>query len=122
MNVPKPENSCPVPARLDRISLLAAVPDDGERLQLERILNHCNWVVHRAGTLAEALNRLARREAPVLICGTRLPDGDWRELLAGVQRFPNPPRFILISDHNLPVWAELLSQGGHDVLEKPLAA
>ena len=91
MNVSKPENSCPVPARLDRISLLAVVPDDGERLQLERILNHCNWVVHRAGTLAEALNHLAMRETPVLICGTRLPDGAWRDLLAGVQRFPNPP-------------------------------
>ncbi|MBM3774286.1 MAG: response regulator [Acidobacteria bacterium] len=116
---------CPapaVPAPPDRIPLLAVVSSDGEYGTLESMLTHSNWMVRRALDGREALACLDQSDIPVILCDSDVPEGDWRDLLEASQRLRDPPCFILLSPHNLALWAELLNLGGHDLLEQPLNA
>jgi len=79
-----------------------------------------NWTLHIACDAAEAGQILRRTLIPVLLCESKLPDGNWKDLLAAVSGMRNPPLLIVMSrsaDESL--WAEVLNLGGYDVLAKP---
>jgi DNA-binding NtrC family response regulator len=105
---------------LDRIGLLAVVGDDREYEEIENVLCHCNWNVLRVRNCKEALSWLQAFEAPVVLCSAQMPDGCWRKLLSGLKQLPDPPRLILISELDMPLWAEFVSLGGFDILARPL--
>jgi len=57
------------------------------------------------------------REIPVVICQHSLPDGDWKLLLAGLDRIDVRPSLIVssrLADDRL--WAEVLNLGAFDLL------
>jgi DNA-binding response OmpR family regulator len=57
----------------------------------------------------------------VVICDTRLPDGDWKAVLDALSGTPAAPNRIVISQwpDDDAIWAEVLNLGGRDVLAKP---
>jgi DNA-binding NtrC family response regulator len=107
-------------ARAERIALLAVVGDDSEFERIEHLLDHCNWAALRARSCQEAMNWLEHFEAPVVLCGARMPDGCWKDLLRRTKQLPNPPRVILMCEIDMPLWAEFVNLGGFDILAKPL--
>jgi FixJ family two-component response regulator len=63
---------------------------------------------------------LEEHRIPLLICERDLRPGTWRELLALVSRFPNPPYMIVAcrqADEEL--WMQVLRAGAYDLLAKP---
>ena len=94
------------------ILLLCPSAEAGERLT--DILRESRWSVRSAHSFAEASDHLAAEAAPVVICETPLPDGDWKDLL------DKTPRLIVTARHaDDALWAEVLNLGGYDVLAQP---
>jgi len=94
------------------VLLLCPSMEAGERLT--DILRETRWAVRPAHTVAEAADQLAANTAPVVICETPLPDGDWKDLL------DKTPRLIVTARHaDDALWAEVLNLGGYDVLAQP---
>jgi DNA-binding response OmpR family regulator len=76
--------------------------------------------VHVAGTLEESLNHLTTLTVAAVLSEEILPDGDWRNILAGLARLSSAPKLIVTSRlADDALWAEVLNLGGHDVLAKP---
>ena len=87
---------------------------------MHTILQDTEWIVRRVRNGIEMLQALHHCHSPVVICETRLPDGDWRDLFTHLGSLDNPPNLILLSEHDIALAAEFLNLGGFDVLEKPL--
>lgn len=105
------------------ISFLAVIPREEDCRSLRNILDHSNWTMHTAATVAEALSRLEDCPAPVILSEQQLPDGNWKDLLEAFAESENPPHLVVTSwraDNRL--WAEVLNLGGFDVLPKPFDA
>ena len=63
---------------------------------------------------------LRNHRITVLVCGSVLPDGNWKQLLEGLAVLPAPPSLIVTSKHaDDALWAEVLNLGAYDVLSKP---
>ena len=102
------------------VTVLSVSPDDQDHRHLQSIFEHSNWKLHKAGSLAAALEILRRHEVPVVLCECDLKPGTWKELLEHCESAPNPPTVIVASrlaDNYL--WSEVLNLGGYDVLSKP---
>ena len=57
---------------------------------------------------------------PVVLCASKLPDGDWKDVLSQLAPMPDRPRLIVFSrtaDESL--WAEVLNAGAFDLLATP---
>jgi DNA-binding response OmpR family regulator len=57
---------------------------------------------------------------PVIVCSNEFPGGTWKDVLAAVRRFPNPPDVLVYTaqaDDRL--WMEVLSSGSYDLLPVP---
>ena len=81
---------------------------------LAGILRGGEWAVRPAHSFAEALEQLSGDGAPVVICESSLPDGNWKDLLG------KTPRLIVTSHAaDEALWAEVLNLGGYDVLAQP---
>jgi DNA-binding response OmpR family regulator len=105
------------------VSVLAVSSAEEDRVLLEHVFSHSNWKFDHVRTCGEARNLLSGAEVGVIICGTELPDGSWRDLLREAGRYQVPPRLIVVSslaDDRL--WGEVLDLGGYDVLGKPFDA
>jgi DNA-binding response OmpR family regulator len=102
------------------VSVLAVSSAEEDRVLLEHVFSHSNWKFDHVRTCGEARKLLSANEVGVVICGTELPDGSWRDLLREISHYPVPPRLIVVSslaDDRL--WGEVLDLGGYDVLGKP---
>lgn len=112
------------PPRQGCCSIALAVnllPED--RSSLAGILRGSGWTTEEVQTCQGAVAAARKGTVPVLLCATRMPDGDWRTLLEGLGGLESPPALIVISrlaDECL--WAEVLSAGGYDVLLTPFEA
>jgi len=87
---------------------------------LRGILAESNWILYTVATIAETRRFLEHRTVPVVLSDSDLPDGNWRDLLADLEKSPRPPQLVVTSalaDEYL--WAEVLNLGGCDVLLKP---
>jgi DNA-binding NtrC family response regulator len=72
-----------------------------------------------AWTVSEGVNTIRRsqRAIAVVICEQRLPDGDWKLMLAELDKAAVRPSFVVssrLADERL--WAELLNLGAFDLL------
>jgi len=98
------------------IVVITAVPEDC--ITLCDILGHLERDVVSFTTLREAAAVLGR--ASVVLCDAELPDGGWRDVMRSLGTMGDPPLLIVtarLADNRL--WAEVLNEGGHDVLAKP---
>jgi DNA-binding NtrC family response regulator len=87
-----------------------------------------NWRLESAATPTEALLRLRDKPMAVLIYDdSDAPIGheteSWLDLLEATRRLQHPPKVIIASRQaDDRMWAEVLHQGGYDVLPLPLEA
>lgn len=103
------------------VSLLAVLPDPTDRDSFRAIIRHSNWRLHFAKTYEEARAALRGADAGPILTECCLPGGfGWRDLLHLGTAIDTPPPIIVtdrLADERL--WAEVLNEGGYDVLAKP---
>ncbi|MBZ5581799.1 MAG: response regulator [Acidobacteriia bacterium] len=90
---------------------------------LQRLLGGIMPAMIAASDSRQALAAIPRTEIQVVICERDLPDGSWRDILRAIHMRPDPPSLIVTSrlaDERL--WAEVLNEGGYDVLAQPFDA
>ena len=86
---------------------------------LPRILRGTRWDLQHASTANDALRAIRRQpdRFQVVICEDRLPDGNWKSLLAELERLPVQPSLVVCSrlaDERL--WVDVLKLGAFDLL------
>jgi two-component system C4-dicarboxylate transport response regulator DctD len=105
----------------ERVSLLAVLPDAADRDSLCGILRPSNWKLDFAKTYDEACAALRAADPGPIVTDCSLPGGfGWRDLLELARSIQNAPPVIVtdrFADERL--WAEVLNEGGYDVLMKP---
>jgi DNA-binding response OmpR family regulator len=97
--------------------LVSAHAEDHD--SLESIFRDSRWQLQGAWTADAGLKMIRRnhREMPVVICEHSLPDGDWKLLLADLDKVALRPNLIVssrLADERL--WAEVLNLGAFDLL------
>ncbi len=84
------------------------------------IFQEAKWDLHEVHSFHEALSLLRRRPVALVISDRDLKDGSWRDILDTLKGVPGSPPLIVTSrlaDDYL--WAEVLNEGGFDVLAQP---
>src|ERR1019366_5630556 len=103
------------------VKVLLISPFDEDHQHLRDILKHSNWQQHGSRTQREAFDFLRENVAPVIICESELPDGNWQDVLSRLALMRCPPLLVVTSrmadDH---LWSEVLNMGAYNVLAKPL--
>ena len=61
-------------------SLMAVLAAPEDRTALLRIIGPCKWELQWIGTCEEAIEVFHRTSPAIVICDSRLADGDWRQL------------------------------------------
>jgi len=103
----------------DRSVLLTVSSDLNDTRTLQAYLDE--WTVRSVQTCAEALGSLRRSSCSVVICERELPDGNWQDLLSAMSGLQQAPPLIVMSRlADEALWADVLRQGGFDVVSKPL--
>lgn len=99
--------------------LLAVSSDPRDPELLESNLH--GWRVQRADNCSQALAILSRSSCDVILCERDLPDGCWRDLLNGLGALRDAmPLVVMSAAADESMWAEVLREGGFDLLAKPL--
>ena len=114
----------PQPPDDDRtVAVLAVSPNPETVARLRGIFQHTKWVIHAASDCKGSLSFLEKHEVAVVICERRMPDGSWKDLLEKVNALTAPPLVIVTSqDADDALWAEVLNEGGYDVLARPFVS
>jgi DNA-binding NtrC family response regulator len=103
-----------------KLEVLTINNDKKDCAALRSIMGHTNWIFHCVPDISRAIQFLEKNLVPVIVCSKQLPDGTWKDVLAAVRRFPNPPDVLVYTaqpDDRL--WMEVLSSGGYDLLQVP---
>jgi DNA-binding NtrC family response regulator len=104
----------------ERIVVLGIVSGP-QGAELERILSHTRWQFRQARSIKEAIRALRCNATPVIVCDSDLADGTWRDLMRHIETMhPQPQTIVLAHSADVSLWAEVLSQGGFDLLVTPL--
>lgn len=107
--------------RLSGLTVLSVSGQEEDHLILGNIFTHSNWKLQTARTIEEARRLLEGENVfPVVISERDLPDGSWKDLMAGLGDSEKTPVMVVssrLADDYL--WAEVLNLGGCDVLAKP---
>lgn len=113
----------PIENLFERTMVLAVGGDREELEQLQHLFNRSSWTLQGLGTLADAEKWLGRNTVPVVLCASRLPDGDWKGMLRVTEQTDPSPNLVVVSRHaDDRLWAEVLNLGGYDVLPLPAQA
>jgi DNA-binding NtrC family response regulator len=105
----------------EKCTVLAVTPCREDQAALRQIFSHSCWKLHQAVGYRDALSILRSDRMPVVLCDSRLPDGDWKDLLSQIAILTDPPQLIVSSmQADDQLWSEVLHMGGYDVLAKPL--
>jgi AmiR/NasT family two-component response regulator len=111
----------PSQASRSRITIVSLLLEDRDRSLIAEVCHQNQWDVFFAKTCTEG-RRVSEQVKPHIILLDRdLADGDWRNALSACASFCAGTCPMLISrvvDDYL--WNEVVSNGGHDVLPKPL--
>ncbi len=102
------------------VTALAVGGGEQDQGSLTRIFTELRWELELSSTIAQALDWLAHRAYPVVICEAKLPDGGWELLSRRAEILPTPPHIVVssrLADERL--WCEVLNLGGYDVLATP---
>lgn len=105
------------------VTALAVSSDDGALAFLREVFGEAGWTLHETRTVTDGLMLFKRRPLDIIITDRELPDGCWRGLLDALKPLATPPPLIVTSrlaDEYL--WAEVLNEGGYDVLAQPFDA
>jgi DNA-binding NtrC family response regulator len=101
--------------------LVSAVEEDREFLG--RVFSQQGWLLYTTRVPETALAFLRDNPIPVVVTERNSPFGDWKDLLAAIQRLPHEPLLVVTARQaDEYLWAEVLNLGGHDILNKPLQA
>lgn len=103
----------------ERSVLLTVSSDLNDIRTLQAFLDE--WTVRGVQTCAEALGAIRRSSCSIVLCEKELADGCWQDLLSGMRGLNQATPLIVMSrlaDETL--WADVLREGGFDVLAKPL--
>ena len=103
-----------------QLSSLAISPSVEDISFLEHRFNDAKWTLYTAYTYREGMDELRRNRMPVVLCASKLPDGNWKDVLGQLALIPDRPRLIVFSrtaDEGL--WGEVLNSGGFDLLATP---
>ncbi len=103
-----------------KLEVLTINNDKKDCAALRSIMGHTNWIFHCVPDISRAIQFLEKNLVPVIVCSKQLSDGTWKDVLAAVRRFPNPPDVLVYTaqpDDRL--WMEVLSSGGYDLLQVP---
>lgn len=102
------------------VRVLAVSPNESDLTVLSRIIDHSAWTFDAASGVSEARQHLKSHCTHVVVCDTKLPDGDWKDMLELICSLPDAPQLIVTSrDADDRLWAEVLNRGAWDVLIKP---
>jgi DNA-binding NtrC family response regulator len=115
--------SRPFACLLDPVVILVVNGSREETGEFRRLLNGSDWALQAVASVAAAGEWLARNSTPVVLCESRLPDGDWKDILRLATEMNTHPNVVVTSrlaDDRL--WAEVLNLGGYDVLALPASA
>jgi DNA-binding response OmpR family regulator len=89
---------------------------------LGEVFRDANWNLIEAHSIAEAVRAVDQRRVVLVITERDLPDGGWRRLMEALKsKLASPAPLIVtarLADEYL--WAEVLNEGGYDVLAQPL--
>ena len=89
----------------------------------ESLFHRFSWTIHRVPDCLHFLGQVFRVWPEVVVCEDILPDGGWKDILGVTETLYSPPPVIVISAAGGDdLWAEVLTRGGYDALEKPLEA
>jgi DNA-binding response OmpR family regulator len=102
------------------VTALAVSQDPKVRIALRGIFSDADWVLHEAGSMLDVLARLKRFPIEVVISDREFPGGAWRDVLDTARRLHGGVPLVVTSrlaDEYL--WAEVLNEGGYDVLAQP---
>ncbi len=100
--------------------ILAITNSCEDLYSLTAILAVDGWISRCVSNCRDAVDYLGENPTRLILCESRLPDGDWKTVLNAVEAMPNAPLLVVFSDHaNDSLWAEVLNLGGYDVLVKP---
>ena len=103
-----------------KLEVLTINNDKKDCAALRSIMGHTNWIFHCVPDISRAIQFLEKNLVPVIVCSKQLPDGTWKDVLAAVCRFPNPPDVLVYTAQpDDRFWMEVLSSGGYDLLQIP---
>ena len=109
--------------RPSRISVVAVVVDEHDRLVLTGLCGDEPFDVHFTESWEEARALATQLIAPVIFFDRDWPGVDWKPVVRSLAASPSGTCVVLlsaVSDDYL--WQELIRHGGYDVLIKPLKA
>ncbi len=103
-----------------RIPILSVSPDENDHNALLEIVDQLPFFLTAAWTCREAFRCLDRESFGIVLCESKMPDGNWIEILNRTLTAPEPPLLIVASRlADVSLWAEVLNLGGYDLLAKP---
>ena len=105
--------------KAQRGGVVLVSPCAEDHASLRKIFRGSPWKLQPAFTLNDGLGLLSRNRDGIFlaICESSLPDGDWKLLMAELDKMPVPPSLIVssrLADERL--WAEVLNLGAFDLL------
>jgi DNA-binding NtrC family response regulator len=105
------------------ITIMVLHTEDRDIVDLIAIIRGFGYNVRWSTTLSDGLAGLRTTKAPVVICESNLPDGNWNDLVQHMGSFePDPLVIVSDRDANDRLWAEVLTAGAYDVLREPFEA
>lgn len=107
-------------SREEVVSALAVSNREEELAFLRDVFCATGWTLYEALTTTDALTLLKRRPVDLVISDRDLPDGCWRGLLEALNSAIPLIVTSRLADEYL--WAEVLNEGGYDVLAQPFEA
>jgi DNA-binding NtrC family response regulator len=102
--------------------VLLVNPRNEDHASLQSLFRGSRWKLQGAWTASDGLKAIRRNryEIPVVICERCLPDGDWKLLLAELDKAAVRPSLIVSSRvADVRLWAEVLNLGAFDLLLSP---
>jgi len=119
------ENSLVREPSSDNTSVLLVSPRDEDEKAVQEILQQpereVQWTIKHCDGAKAAASSIHSIMPGVVLCDRKLPDGDWKDVLHACQDVAKPPLFVVYCDGaDERLWAEVLNQGGFDVLSRPL--
>ena len=103
------------------MALILVIDDEKSiRNSLKEILEFEGYEVVTSENGQEGLAMIKDNDYDLVICDIKMPKMDGKDLLAKVQSFEKPPKFIMISGHgNIDTAIESVKMGAFDYIPKP---
>jgi DNA-binding NtrC family response regulator len=103
------------------MACLLVSPREEDHRYFIRLTKSLDRRLHITETCAGARQLLATPRVGLVLCEEHLADGNWRDVLADTESLePAPPLIVISRLADERLWSEVLSQGGYDVLARPL--